>query len=197
MFTLATWLWLLVVVAASEVKVWPKPTYVVHGHESLWLKSDLISDVFCGNGTQVRQISLGLPKGSNLGKPFQSIIRQFGEWHASFRSAENRSPFDTDDRVYEEAVLIEGIESRLQSIKTTKLVPWKLFPRRSVFEPHETADSVVERLEISQAVCPAESFTSEKFFDADESYEISIDRDLVLISSNSTLGTFRALGKSC
>jgi hypothetical protein len=200
MSLLLTWLWLLVIVAAAEVKVWPKPSHVVHGHESLWIDPELESVLFCGNGRHTRHVSLIPNQGSNPGNSFQSIIRHIGDWHASLWSVDNRSSFDADESLSEEAVLIGGVEKGLQSIKATRLVPWKLFPKRAAFEPQPTASSSVGRLEIRQAVCPADGFDSDRFFDADESYEMSIDEDLdgnlILIRSNSTLGTFRALGES-
>ena len=185
---------------ASRSPIWPQPSHIHLGNETLWFDFPLSFsvDLFC-DGHEYSAWSIPAP-GSQitlLSRLKQSVLRSLATvqhvLEPYFPQYVDTSTSSSHD-LSEEKILRFAVGRTLLEMSQESFVPWKFHQRHSQFEPESTdADSPFKSLSISQRYCPPKSFRPDIFFDGDESYELLIERSVASVRTNSTLGTVRAL----
>jgi hexosaminidase len=177
---------LLGVFTVQALRVWPQPTLVEQGSDAQWVSRTfgLVAKLYCEeNGTQVQKVlSYDTLRG---------LIQNISDWLRFYPSEQ------TNHELSEELILRDAVSRSLQTIKTTKFVPWKTHSRLSAFEPSPAVVDkpvMLNQLQLNQVFCPsADKLDSVAFFAGDESYELTVEQETASINSRSTLGSIRAL----
>ena len=174
----------------------PQPVMEHLGSDVLWLDDVLEVTLRC-NGTESYPISYA---GNSLrfDRLHQVFYRSFRNWGllSWLRLIFSGLTTETEpSTLTEAAVLKKVVRQTMTGIHKTSFVPWKFHKRRSTFEPEISAKrEVLKTVTIEQNACPSVTILDPaSFFTNDESYELRIENGTTTLTTNTTIGTLRAL----
>lgn len=170
--------------------VWPQPDIITTAEYGVyWFTPSLNIQFNCGNNVSTHIV---VSKGS-FGNSFLDLSQSF--WSLTQRLIGGSESSESAASPLTEQTIIHGaVQRSVESISTTKFVPWKFHHRHSVFEPAFTNQQHISSLVIKQSQCPSTgTFQPVVFFGGDESYQVDFSNGTATLSSNSTLGSLWAL----
>ncbi|KAI9767418.1 MAG: N-acetyl-glucosamine-6-phosphate deacetylase [Geoglossum simile] len=168
--------------ASFTSALWPVPEHYTHGNNSvvLWFSPDV---QIMYNGPVCRTLSL------NHQYP---IFR--GQDIDGFQNSTNATIGGNKTSCYD-SVVRDAIKRAISTISEESLVPWKLYPRRSVFEPPPTnpkkyITSIVVQQTSKDAACGPRPLVDK----LDESYQLDVAvSGQVALTAPSSLGLLHGL----
>jgi hexosaminidase len=179
-------LWASVLLSGTVLALWPMPTTMESGSEVYWLSDTMQVELYCGSDAEFYFGIDGI--NSNL-SGWQHCGESCLQSETTFNNPSTNVPTHSEHHIIQTA-----IHRTLRSIKETEFVPWKFHPRHAAFEPNSTKHRQLASIKIIQMLCPTiSSLEAPRFFGGDESYKIEISNETALVTSNSSLGTLRAL----
>ena len=170
----------------SSQGLWPEPLNFTSGATVLWVPPNLEITISCQDAIYSSCNSLVQGLYASAQTYLLDLYSQL--LHRGNYSARVHTQLSEQD------VLQAAVQRTQKAIASTKFVPWKLHRRNVEFEPDLSEPKIfLSKVQIYQASLTP-YLDAATFFASDESYTISITADgLANITSNSTLGTIRAL----
>jgi hexosaminidase len=163
--------------------LWPEPKSYSHGDSVLWLSPSC-------------KIFQSSDKSDS-----ESYLRHYATYvgFESFYDYLYSQYFFSRDhygRPTTSGIIASAISRAQARLANAAFIPWKFYPRNSDFEPKydDSANQITQIIINQNSSTEDESSEIRSFLDQDESYDVEITEDgQVTLSSNSTLGTVRAL----